>query len=129
MNGGSGNDELTGGGSIDLFIFNTNQEFDSDDIGTDVITDFNSGQDRILLDLRTFTALDSSPGIGLSEDDFAIVSSVDDGAISEAEIVYNSVSGALYYNPNGTEDGFGIGGEFVNLGGGTDLVAGDFQVR
>ncbi len=129
LNGGSGDDELTGGASIDRFIFNTNEEFDSQDLGTDVITDFHSGQDIILLDLRTFTALDSSPGIGLSEDDFEIVSSVGDGAISEAEIVYNSVSGALYYNPNGTEDGFGIGGEFVNLGGSTDLVASDFQVR
>ncbi|MDJ0516143.1 MAG: hypothetical protein QNJ74_07725 [Trichodesmium sp. MO_231.B1] len=120
---------MTGGASIDRFIFNTNEEFDSQDIGTDVITDFNSGQDLILLDLRTFTALDSPVGIGLSEDDFEIVSNEGDGAISEAEIVYNSVSGALYYNPNGTEDGFGIGGEFVNLGGSTDLVAGDFQVR
>ncbi len=129
LNGGSGNDELTGGGSIDLFIFNTNQEFDSEDLGTDVITDFNSGQDRILLDLNTFTALDSSPGIGLSEDDFEIVSNEGDAAISEAEIVYNSVSGALYYNPNGSGDGFGSGGEFVNLGGSTDLVANDFQVR
>ncbi|MGD1702844.1 CHRD domain-containing protein [Dapis sp. BLCC M229] len=129
LNGGSGNDELTGGASIDLFIFNTNQEFDSDDIGIDQITDFNSGQDRILLDLNTFTALDSSPGIGLSEDDFEIVSNEGDAAISEAEIVYNSVSGALYYNTNGTEDGFGTGGEFVNLGGSTDLVASDFQVR
>ncbi|MGD1807795.1 CHRD domain-containing protein [Dapis sp. BLCC M126] len=129
LNGGSGDDELTGGASIDRFIFNTNEEFDSEDLGTDVITDFNSGQDLILLDLDTFTALDSSPGIGLSEDDFEIVSSEDDAATAEAEIVYNSVSGALYYNPNGTEDGFGIGGEFVNLGGSTDLVASDFQVR
>ncbi|NEQ35764.1 MAG: CHRD domain-containing protein [Okeania sp. SIO3I5] len=129
LNGGSGDDELTGGSGRDRFIFNTNEEFDSQDLGTDRITDFNSGQDLILLDLRTFTALDSSPGIGLSEDDFAIVSSEGDAATAEAEIVYDSVSGTLYYNTNGTEDGFGIGGEFVNLDGTPDLVTNDFQVK
>ena len=120
---------MTGGASIDRFIFNTNEEFDSQDLGTDQITDFNSGQDLILLDLTTFTALDSFPGIGLSEDDFAIVSSEGDAATAEAEIVYDSVSVALYYNANGSEDGFGIGGNFVNLDGSPDLVANDFQVR
>jgi len=129
LNGGSGNDELTGGASIDRFIFNTNEEFDSEDLGIDRITDFNSGQDLILLDLRTFTALDSSAGIGLSEDDFAIVSSEGDAATAETEIVYDSVSGTLYYNTNGTEDGFGTGGEFVNLDGSPDLAIDDFQVR
>ncbi|NET24063.1 CHRD domain-containing protein [Okeania sp. SIO1I7] len=129
LNGGPGNDELNGGASIDRFIFNTNEEFDSQDIGIDQINDFNSGQDLILLDLGTFTALDSSPGIGLSEGDFAIVSSEADAATAEAEIVYNSASGALYYNANGTADGFGSGAQFATLDGSPDLVANDFQVR
>ena len=129
LNGGSGDDVLTGGASIDLFIYNTNSEFDAQDIGTDEITDFNSGQDRILLDLTTFTALDSAAGIGLSEDDFEIVSNVNDAAISEAEIVYNSANGTLYYNPNGSDNGFGIGGQFATLIGSPDITAADFQVR
>ncbi|NEP81581.1 MAG: hypothetical protein F6K39_27525 [Okeania sp. SIO3B3] len=129
INGGAGDDELTGGASIDRFIFNTNEEFDSQDIGVDQINDFNSGQDIILVDLRTFTALDSSPGIGLSEDDFAIVSSEGDAATAEAEIVYNSASGALYYNTNGTANGFGSGAQFATLDGSPELVANDFQVR
>ncbi|NES77620.1 MULTISPECIES: CHRD domain-containing protein [unclassified Okeania] len=129
LNGGAGDDELIGGASIDRFIFNTNEEFDSQDIGIDQINDFNSGQDRILLDLRTFTALDSSPGIGLSTDDFAIFSSEVDAATAEAKIVYNSASGALYYNANGTEDGFGSGAQFATLDGSPELVANDFQVR
>ncbi|MGB3513513.1 MAG: CHRD domain-containing protein [Microcoleaceae cyanobacterium] len=129
INGGAGNDELIGGASIDRFIFNTNQEFDSQDIGIDQINDFNSGQDIILVDLTTFTALDTAAGIGLSEDDFAIVSSEGDAATAEAEIVYNSASGALYYNANGTEDGFGNGAQFATLDGSPDLVANDFQVR
>ncbi|MEB3341643.1 CHRD domain-containing protein [Okeania sp.] len=129
LNGGPGDDVLTGGASRDKFIFNTNEEFDSEALGTDTITDFNSGQDRILLDLDTFTELDSSAGIGLVEDDFAIVSSEGDAATSAAEIVYDSASGTLYYNANGTDGGFGIGGEFAILDGSPDLVANDFQVR
>ncbi|MDE5076935.1 MAG: calcium-binding protein, partial [Trichodesmium sp. St2_bin6] len=129
LNGGPGDDELTGGASIDRFIFNTNKEFNSQDIGTDRITDFNIGQDIILLDLDTFTALDSSADAGLSEDDFATVSSAGDAATAEAAIVYNSVSGALYYNTNGSEDGFGIGAEFANLDNSPDLAASNFQLR
>ena len=129
LNGGPGDDELTGGASIDRFIFNTNKEFNSQDIGTDRITDFNIGQDRILLDLDTFTALDSSADAGLSEDDFATVSSESDAETAEAAIVYNSVSGALYYNTNGSEDGFGIGAEFANLDNSPVLAASNFQLR
>ncbi|MGB3508216.1 MAG: CHRD domain-containing protein [Microcoleaceae cyanobacterium] len=129
LNGGSGNDVLTGGASIDLFIYNTNNEFDAQDIGTDEITDFNSGQDRILLDLKTFMALDSDAGIGLSEDDFAVVSDENDAATSEAEIVYNSTNGALYYNANGSDNGFGIGAEFATLTGSPDITADDLQIR
>ncbi|NES68179.1 MAG: calcium-binding protein, partial [Okeania sp. SIO2D1] len=65
----------------------------------------------------------------LSTDDFAIVSSEVDAATAEAEIVYNSASGALYYNANGTEDGFGSGAQFATLDGSPELVANDFQVR
>lgn len=129
INGGAGDDELIGGASIDRFIFNTNQEFDSQDIGVDQINDFNSGQDIILLDLTTFTALDTAAGIGLSEDDFAIVSSENEALTAEAEIIYNSASGALYYNTNGTEDEFGSGAQFATLDGSPELVANDFQVR
>ena len=79
--------------------------------------------------MDTFTALDSSADAGLSEDDFATVSSESDAATAEAAIVYNSVSGALYYNTNGSEDGFGIGAEFANLDNSPVLAASNFQLR
>ncbi len=55
LNGGAGNDTLTGGASIDGFIFKTNQEFVASAVGIDLITDFDLQQDLILLDKTTFS--------------------------------------------------------------------------
>jgi hypothetical protein len=48
--GGGGNDTITGGAGADMFIFTANP-------GTDTITDFMSGTDRI--DLRAFAGIDA----------------------------------------------------------------------
>ena len=40
-------------------------------------------------------------------------------AVSGAKIVYNSLNGSLFYNPNGSADGFAdinSGGKFAQLG-------------
>ncbi len=86
LNGGRGNDELRGGGSIDRFIFNTNQEFASEDLGVDTIVDFQPGLDIILLDRDTFTneaLVEYNSGV-LSYDgtEFAIIS----GAPNQGDI-------------------------------------------
>ncbi len=101
LNGGVGNDTLTGGGSIDPFIFNTNQEFQPEDVGIDEITDFSQTQgDIILLDCQTFTAIKSESGTGFSiVEEFATVTSNQDAATSDAFIVYNSNNANLFYNP------------------------------
>ncbi|MDY7008299.1 MAG: calcium-binding protein, partial [Cyanobacteriota bacterium] len=130
FNGGAGNDTLIGGASIDRFIFNTNDEFDSDDIGVDDITDFVPGQDIILLDKSTFTEITSDSGTGFSIDaEFAIVTSDADAETSEAFIVYNSNNGKLFYNTNGTEAEFGSGGEFANLTNTASISEDDFFLR
>ncbi|NES88353.1 MAG: right-handed parallel beta-helix repeat-containing protein [Okeania sp. SIO2B9] len=130
FNGGAGNDTLIGGASIDHFIFNTNDEFDSDDIGIDDITDFVPGQDIILLDKSTFTAITSDSGTGFSVNaEFDIVTSDADAEISEAFIVYNSNNGKLFYNANGTEAEFGSGGEFANLTNIASISKDDFLLR
>ncbi|MDJ0552975.1 MAG: phytase [Microcoleaceae cyanobacterium MO_207.B10] len=121
FNGGSGDDVLTGGASIDRFIFATNQEFDSDDLGVDEITDFVVGQDKILLDLTTFTAINDI------EADFATVTG--GAATSDAVIVYNINNGRLFYNPNGSANGFGDGGQFATLSNQALLEVGDFVIR
>ncbi|WP_282433671.1 MULTISPECIES: glycerophosphodiester phosphodiesterase family protein [Okeania] len=133
INGGAGDDTLTGGASIDLFIFNSNQEFDSDDFGVDTINNFqpdlrpdedgNQG-DRILLDKSTFTALDSSAGIGFSVDsDFEIVNNNAAVSSSDAFIVYSEASGGLFYNTSDDSTQFAI------LDGAPTITEDNFQIR
>ncbi len=123
LNGGTGDDTMTGGASIDRFIFATSQEFDADDIGVDEITDFVSGQDKILLAQTTFTAIKSI------ETEFATVTSNNAAATSEAVIVYNSNNGGLFYNTNGSAGGFGDGAQFATLSNQTSLEVTDFIIR
>ncbi|MDJ0556056.1 MAG: hypothetical protein QNJ68_16770 [Microcoleaceae cyanobacterium MO_207.B10] len=131
LNGGPGDDVLTGGGSIDRFIFNTNEPFQPEDVGVDQITDFSQTQgDIILLDRRTFTAINSELGEGFSiASEFVIVSDDELAETAEAVIVYNSSNGNLFYNPNGSETGFGDGGQFATLTNTPLLAAGDFFLR
>ncbi|NES03226.1 MAG: DUF4347 domain-containing protein [Okeania sp. SIO2F4] len=131
LNGGPGNDQLTGGGSIDRFIFNTNQEFQTEDVGIDTITDFSKTQrDIILLDLTTFSAINSEPGTGFSiASEFATVTGDESAENSNAVIVYNSENGNLFYNPNGSEAGFSDGGQFATLTNTPELEAEDFFLR
>ena len=131
LNGNSGNDTLVGGASIDLFIFNTNEEFAREDLGEDIITDFNQVQgDRILLDKRTFSAIASDKGRGFSVDsDFETVDSNAAAAAADAVIVYNETNGNLFYNPNGSSNGFGSGGLFATLTDAPALEESDFQIR
>ncbi len=128
---GAGNDQLTGGGSIDRFIFNTNQEFQTEDVGIDTITDFSQTQgDIILLDLTTFSAINSDLGTGFSiTSEFATVTNDQEAATSEAVIVYNRENGNLFYNPNGSETGFGDGGQFATLTNIPVLEGEDFFLR
>ncbi|NES89341.1 PQQ-dependent sugar dehydrogenase, partial [Okeania sp. SIO2B9] len=131
LNGGAGNDQLTGGGSIDRFIFNTNDEFQTEDVGIDTITDFSQTQgDIILLDLTTFTAINSDSGTGFSiAGEFATVTDDQLAETSEAVIVYNSENGKLFYNPNGSQAGFGSGGQFATLTNIPSIEAEDFFLR
>lgn len=114
--GGFGNDIFTGGADSDRFLYSSGQTFISNDLGSDILTDFTSGSDKLLLNKNTFTALSSVVGNGLSQvSDFTTVE--DDGlaATSNAFLVYSRSSGSLYYNQNGNAAGLGTGAEFLNL--------------
>ncbi|NER06157.1 MAG: calcium-binding protein, partial [Okeania sp. SIO3C4] len=128
INGGADDDTLTGGASIDRFIFAANDEFSQVSLGIDEITDFNPEQDLILLDLTTFTEITTSSGEDIG-DEFEIVESNGDAASSEAIVVYNSTNGALFYNANGSDGGFGDGGQFATLTGSPTISAEDFVIR
>nr|WP_293108979.1 hypothetical protein [Okeania sp. SIO2F4] len=94
-------------------------------MGIDTITDFQSNRDIILLDKDTFTAITTAAG-GDIGNEFATVTS--SPRTSDAIIVYNSSTGDLFYNPNGSAAGFGDGGRFAILSGNPTLTADNFQI-
>ncbi|MEO1131189.1 MAG: SBBP repeat-containing protein [Cyanobacteria bacterium J06639_1] len=124
LDGGEGNDRMSGGAGSDGFIFS------GDNIGSDRITDFVTGEDQILLSKATFAAIGGEIGEALAEGDFAVVGSRREVKRSEAEIVYDTSRGNLFYNPNGVDFGFGEGGgKFATLTNTPlDLTAADFTL-
>ncbi|MGB3509988.1 MAG: choice-of-anchor Q domain-containing protein, partial [Microcoleaceae cyanobacterium] len=128
LTGGKGNDWLAGGGDGDRFVFDNNAAFNSIEMGVDTIKDFSSAEvDKIILSKATFTSLNSAVGDGFGvATEFAVVNSDADAAISNAEIVYNSTTGGLFYNQNGSNAGLGSGSEFATLEGAPALQADDF---
>ncbi|NEQ35156.1 MAG: calcium-binding protein [Okeania sp. SIO3I5] len=128
FNGGRGNDTLTGNASQDFFIFDAGEEIDFNNLGVDTITDFVPAQDTIILAKRIFTEISSDAEDGFSIDnEFATVT--DNAATSDAIIVYDSTTGQLFYNANGSQEGFGDGGQFAVLENLPDLEAEDFRLR
>ncbi|MEH2255672.1 choice-of-anchor D domain-containing protein [Nostoc sp.] len=126
--GGQGNDTLVGGIGADSFLYDTDAIFNTAVVGIDTIADFNRSQgDKIVLDKTTFSAITSDVGTGFSNaSDFQITSS---GALSNAEIVYDRMTGQLFYNQNGSDAGFGSGGQFAQLTGMPSLTASDFIIQ
>ncbi|MDZ7953585.1 choice-of-anchor D domain-containing protein [Nostoc sp. DedQUE09] len=126
--GGQGNDTLVGGIGVDSFLYDTNSIFNSAVVGIDTIADFNRSQgDKIVLDKTTFSAITSVVGTGFSNaSDFQITSL---GALSNAVIVYDRMTGQLFYNQNGSAAGFGSGGQFAQLTGAPYVTGSDFIIQ
>ncbi|MEH2355530.1 choice-of-anchor D domain-containing protein [Nostoc sp.] len=126
--GGQGNDTLVGGVGADSFLYDTNSIFNSTVVGIDTIADFNrSSGDKIRLDKTTFTAITSVVGTGFSNASDFQISSL--GALSNAVIVYDQMTGQLLYNQNGSVAGFGSGGQFAQLTGAPNVTASDFIIQ
>ena len=104
-----GNDTLTGGTGRDRFVVGYDAAFGIVDMGMDTITDFNPNEDTLSLSNRTFSKLRNTAI------DFATVNSDLQAAASSALLVYNQTNGKLSYNENGSQDGFGRGGDFAVL--------------
>jgi Ca2+-binding RTX toxin-like protein len=112
--GGAGNDALTGGAGDDQFVFNTAL---SATANVDVIQDFSAG-DQLVLSKAIFAALGTT-GVALDPSAF---SSGTTGVATDAahRIVYNKVTGDLFYDANGSAAGGSV--KFaVLVGGGYDL--------
>ena len=117
--GGLGNDRLTGGMGNDLFTFDTTLNAATN---VDRILDFTHGSDTIGLSHTTvFTAL-STLGTLDPTAFFAGTAAHD----ADDHIIYDSTSGNIYYDPDGT------GGQaqvlFAHVTAGTTLTNADFLV-
>ncbi|MEH2468500.1 calcium-binding protein, partial [Nostoc sp.] len=111
--GGLGNDILTGGTGKDRYLFQNNGVF-STSLGVDNITQFEAGQDQIVLSKTTFNAVTNSVGQALT--DFAVVTNNQSVNASKAHIVFSQSSGSLFYNRDGNLLGTGTVFEFARLG-------------
>jgi Ca2+-binding RTX toxin-like protein len=121
--GETGADTYTGGAGRDRFIFDIGRAFDARLMSIDQITDFRRVQDKIVLDKTTFTAITGQ------RTSFASVATVAQAETSSSLITYIRQTGALFYNPNRNQAGFGSGGQFADLQNGLNLVASDFVVQ
>ncbi|WP_310618630.1 M10 family metallopeptidase C-terminal domain-containing protein [Flexibacterium corallicola] len=119
LDGGLGNDVLDGGAGEDSFRFST--ELGEDNV--DKIKDFNSAEDLILLDSSIFTEAGNEGLLDLNS--FHMSAS---GVARDASdrIIYDTDSGALFYDADGSGDGDAI--QFARLDSGLNLAADDFVI-
>jgi Ca2+-binding RTX toxin-like protein len=132
--GEDGNDKLYGGNGNDRFYFGSGAPLTGTAtvatmLGKDIIGDFVSGIDKIVLNKSTFTSITNAFTPFGAPANFATVTN-DAAALagtSSAAILYSSSTGNLFYNQNGTLAGLGTsGGNFATLTGLPNLVVNDF---
>ncbi|MFM6584349.1 MAG: beta strand repeat-containing protein [Dolichospermum sp.] len=112
--GGLGSNNLFGGAGIDQFEFSGLNAFDTTVNGVDIIADFSTGTDQLVLSKTVFDFLTSDVGIGFSDpSDFDYVQDDEFAGDSNARIVYSLGSGNLFYNQDADTAGFGTGGQFA----------------
>jgi Ca2+-binding RTX toxin-like protein len=119
LSGDAGNDTLTGGAGKDAFRYRLEVISTSNGSDVDLITDFLSGTDRIVLGgIAPANFLESQ--VTIVDDDAA-------AAVSNAQLIYSKVSGSVFFNENRDVVGFGAGGEFVKVQGSV-LTSSDFSI-
>ncbi len=122
--GMGGKDTLTGGAGADQFVFNTALK-GSNTVAT--ITDFSSAQGaKIDLDHAIFTKLTTGAfGAALASNDF--YDSANGAAhLATDHILYNTTTGALFYDPDGTGTAAAV--QFAVVAHHPTLTAHDFIV-
>ncbi|HYI64328.1 MAG TPA: FG-GAP-like repeat-containing protein, partial [Allosphingosinicella sp.] len=114
--GGAGADTLTGGAGADFFAFTAALGA----ANIDTILDYSAPNDTILLDDAVFVGLTPGPLGTAGFRSGAAAMDADD------RIIYNSATGALFYDSDG--NGAGAAVQFASLQTGLVLTANDFSV-
>jgi Ca2+-binding RTX toxin-like protein len=119
LDGKGGNDTLTGGNGKDFFVFSTKLGADN----VDTISDFSVMDDTIRLENAVFTTLATTGPLDAS----AFWSNATGLAHDASDrIIYETDTGKLWYDANGTASGGGI--HFATLTVGLSLTSADFVV-
>ena len=109
LNGGLGKDILTGGLGNDAFVFNTAPNVTTN---RDTITDFNVVNDTIRLENAIFNKLVGANNTTLSAAQFFKGTAAHD---LDDRIIYNSATGALFYDADGNKAGGVAAIQFATL--------------
>lgn len=121
LNGGLGNDVLTGGLGSDFFEFRTAPG----SANVDTITDFNFVNDVIRLE-NTGAGMFNTLALGFLNPNFLKQNATGVATDADDRIVYNTTTGALFYDSNGNAAGGAV--QFALLTGHPTIVAADFLV-
>jgi len=122
--GGNGKDTLYGGAGSDLFVFNVAPNASTN---MDTIADFQSGADKIQLSRAVFKALGTS-ATSLTASQFWSGAGVVKGHDADDRVVYNSTSGALFYDADGSGAGAAVQIALIGTSTHANLLFSDFQL-
>ena len=137
LDGGLGKDILTGGQGSDKFVFGAGfvpkgiVSRGMINASADEITDFVSGEDKIMLSLHAFHEIAGKIGGGLTADQFRLGAYA---TTSAQRILYDKAKGEIWYDENGnasvTDPGVGTWtgrAHLATLKPGTELKYSDFE--
>ncbi len=122
--GGNGKDTLYGGAGSDLFVFNVAPNASGN---MDTIGDFQSGADKIQLSRAIFKAFGASAS-SLTASQFWSGAGVIKGHDADDRVVYNTTTGALYYDADGSGAGAAVQIALIGTNTHANLQFSDFQV-
>ena len=122
--GGGGNDTLTGGSGSDKFYFNTTPNAITNKV---TITDFQHGIDFLDFSKGVFSKITSAVGGILNANEFWYGTGVSSGHTANDRIIYNTATGNLYYDADGS--GFGASVLVALIGGHPTLSNTDIQLN
>ncbi|MEA3193574.1 MAG: hypothetical protein QOD26_1907, partial [Betaproteobacteria bacterium] len=117
-----GNDTVTGGGGRDLFDFTTAASATN----VDTVTDFVSGTDELEFEDAAFTAIGAAGVWAAGDARFWSAAGATSGHDANDRLVYNSSTGALYYDADGS--GAGAAVQVATLQGTPTVSATDITV-
>jgi Ca2+-binding RTX toxin-like protein len=121
LDGGAGNDTLRGEAGADSFVFAAMGAANAD-----AVTDFASGQDKLLLDASAFGALGSLGNFAAGDARFWAAAGATQGHDADDRVVYDTSTGRLFYDADGS--GAGASQLVATLQSGAALAATDIAV-